>query len=413
MQSSEPNPYYPIFDPVSHLFPELDEHSVAKQKLDTSLDSGLQRKAKRGRQRKQYTSRLLNELKSELGPRFSFTEDGQNGNLRSKYGRLQKVHESSGYVPSDLFRPTKKSPIKSEMSIIKGSVVAQSTEEAMQLPVSEDQRVAINDSSKDSKPGNALANSGSEEAMDIEVATNDCYVVITEARPIVAVVVVDDADDHLDVEKERPAIPAISRFPVVIKQEPIEKEEAEVKKGNKSISSTPVIASVTASPLPPPPLPLVKGAEVRVPGIISGRRLSMRRMSILNAPATTPAPKVVSPLVVTKQSANLVPKIEPYQLQEVRRGVLISPDYEHHEKFTNLSHLTPGMLIWGACSKYPLWPCMVCADDKGLFFKQCEYPLVVFILLLMSYCVLTCKEYYHVRIMECGVKLQMPGNVIY
>lgn len=67
------------------------------------------------------------ELQTDLGPKFAFP-DVQSGNLRSKYGRLQKVNEVAGYVPSNVFR-MKKSPQKSPVhENSKRTVNSESTE---------------------------------------------------------------------------------------------------------------------------------------------------------------------------------------------------------------------------------------------------------------------------------------------
>lgn len=338
-------------------FPELDENKVTVQhhhRLDTSLDSGLlqQQKKQRGRRKKQAASRLLLELKSELGPKFSLTEETK-GNLRSKYGRLQKVHESSGCVPSDILRSKKNnppSPTRSPMTSPRQMRLENKnrSKEAAENSRTDDQQVMSTPKATKMDPETT------EEAMDIEVVP-EVMIVDPKTSPTVVLV---------DMYKQNVA-PNVHPVMLTIKKELIEEEEV---KEESNPFLTPTI-----------PLPVFRGTIKEV--IPAGRRLSMRRLSMMTPPNPTavksptvpvPVPQLPVDLDLVKQEWTPI-MVEASELQEVRPGVLMSKDFEDHEKCIALKHLTPGLLIWGVCSKYPLWPCMVCGDSSGVYLKQSEY----------------------------------------
>lgn len=364
---------------TNHFLPELDENSV--KSLDTSLDSGL--KQKRGRRKQQ--ARLLSELKSDLGPKFALDDDHRNGNLRSKYGRLQKVNEvGTGYVPSDLLRMKKiSSPVKSPT---KPTTVERREEH---LPESKEPQEENNEKQNKERENNHCESPPMPTEMDLEilseVAAIDCGKTLSPlpSQEAIELDTIMDVEESLDLVVQGPPIEKCEPPPKVL-EEPIneevtvpvpppflphvpattaikEEEEEHPAVLNQPSPIQPSQPSVIPDELPPPPAPQ------------NGRRLSMRKMSALttNSPSKssplTVKTEIVPPSVQVKEEAPLT------DIQEVRKGVMISPDCLDNEKFLALSHLIPGQLIWGIFSKYPSWPCMICPDEKGIYVRQSEF----------------------------------------
>lgn len=328
----------------------MDEKSV--KLLNTSLDSGLQRATKKHRSK---TSRLLRELTSDLGPRFSFSEDAQSGNLRSKYGRLQKVNESAGtgYVPTDLLRMRKissspnRSPTKNTTPIV-----------IKEEPSNEDQtNVVVIVAPKDDPPSEPeeREEEAKEEVKDQQVERMDVAFIGPESEGATDAPVEQKVEDamEVDMQEESVAIVVVQDSPGSTDKNP---PSLEMK------PSSPVVVKLEREEphsllLPPPPPQLTSTSTTGVP-----RRLSMRRMTILATPE--PPPPIPAQIKHEPKTIDCTP------VQELRRGVFISPEFLNHEKFLAVQHLTPGALIWGILGKYPPWPCMIVEDDKGHFMRQ-------------------------------------------
>lgn len=272
-------------------------------------------------------------------------DEAQSGNLRSKYGRLQKVNEVvvvAGYVPNDIFRVkrTSLSPVKSPKKALPPTP-EKLTEDVPALtstpPRAEEDAPTAIDTPETSSEKLVQPEEEDEQDEPMEIEQSAC------------------PDVH-DANPESELIPTVKEEPVEVQQE--------------MVADTPILLPPLPTFLPPPTGPILS------PPSTGSRRIS-RRLSVWT-PSTPPvkfsSPASTHPLspAIVKQEL-LTPKVEANQLKEVENGVLISPGYEHHEKYLAVQHLVPGVLIWGMFSKCPPWPCMVCADERGIHIRQSKF----------------------------------------
>lgn len=91
-----------------------------------------------------------------------------------------------------------------------------------------------------------------------------------------------------------------------------------------------------------------KSQPITAPAEIIARRQSVR------IPIPKRVGEVISPIVRTVP----VVKIE----KEVEEEAVLRDEYE--------SQFKVGQLVWGRLSNYPYWPCLVCRDPQGIFYRK-------------------------------------------